>query len=297
MAGSLGGPLELQDEAASSSTASSRNRPIPAPQSAASRSRAGSSTRCASSIAFRRRSAGRRSSWCPAPRPCRRHLRDDAGRAPRSWAACSPARASRSTSSTTPAAGVRASATPINRARAKAIPAHCRIESRRASGPGGSSASAPAYPTPHPGTQFPVEAFDQYTAQLVPNASDPAGGRRQHRAGARRAHRQDQAGGDDRALAVGRVWPRPGARARGQVLALINVEKKLRAGDPGRGDEDLLQGAAAVGVGRLQPGRPDRTATSAATVASRPSAPSRRPAAPPSCCCCRKPARRATATC
>src|SRR5262249_52363425 len=27
-----------------------------------------------------------------------------------------------------------------------------------------------AYPTPFPGAQFPVEAFDQYTAQLVPNA-------------------------------------------------------------------------------------------------------------------------------
>jgi pimeloyl-ACP methyl ester carboxylesterase len=27
-----------------------------------------------------------------------------------------------------------------------------------------------AYPTPFPGSQFPVEAFDQYTAQLVPNA-------------------------------------------------------------------------------------------------------------------------------
>ena len=26
------------------------------------------------------------------------------------------------------------------------------------------------YPTPFPGSQFPVEAFDQYTAQLVPNA-------------------------------------------------------------------------------------------------------------------------------
>jgi hypothetical protein len=26
------------------------------------------------------------------------------------------------------------------------------------------------YPTPYPGSQFPVEAFDQYTAQLVPNA-------------------------------------------------------------------------------------------------------------------------------
>lgn len=27
-----------------------------------------------------------------------------------------------------------------------------------------------SYPTPFPGSQFPVEAFDQYTAQLVPNA-------------------------------------------------------------------------------------------------------------------------------
>ena len=26
------------------------------------------------------------------------------------------------------------------------------------------------YPTPFPGSQFPLEAFDQYTAQLVPNA-------------------------------------------------------------------------------------------------------------------------------
>jgi len=34
------------------------------------------------------------------------------------------------------------------------------------------------YPTPFPGSQFPVEAFDQYTAQLVPNteATLPGGG-------------------------------------------------------------------------------------------------------------------------
>ena len=32
------------------------------------------------------------------------------------------------------------------------------------------------YPTPFPGSQFPVEAFDQYTAQLVPNAEATLGG-------------------------------------------------------------------------------------------------------------------------
>src|SRR5262249_56061309 len=27
----------------------------------------------------------------------------------------------------------------------------------------------PSYPTPHPGTQFPLDALDQYVSQLVPN--------------------------------------------------------------------------------------------------------------------------------
>jgi pimeloyl-ACP methyl ester carboxylesterase len=36
----------------------------------------------------------------------------------------------------------------------------------------------PSYPTPHPGTQFPIEALDQYFSQLVPNTEStlPGGG-------------------------------------------------------------------------------------------------------------------------
>jgi len=81
------------------------------------------------------------------------------------------------------------------------------------------------YPTPHPGSQFPVEAFDQYTAQLVPNAEATLQG-----AGANTvqalAALLDKIG-----PAVVMVHSQSGAygldlvRARaGKMLALINVE-------------------------------------------------------------------------
>ena len=73
----------------------------------------------------------------------------------------------------------------------------------------------PAYPKPFPGSQFPVEAFDQYFAQLVPNSETtlPGGGANTVK-GARRAARQDRSGDRDGAFAIGRLWARRRAAAR-----------------------------------------------------------------------------------
>ena len=82
-----------------------------------------------------------------------------------------------------------------------------------------------SYPTPFPGSQFPVEAFDQYTAQLVPNAEAtlPGAGANTVRA---LAALLDKIG-----PAVVMVHSQSGAygmdlvRARAQKLrALINIE-------------------------------------------------------------------------
>jgi pimeloyl-ACP methyl ester carboxylesterase len=82
-----------------------------------------------------------------------------------------------------------------------------------------------AYPTPHPGTQFPIEAWDQYAAQLVPNAETTLQG-----AGANTV-RALAALLDKIGPAVVIVHSQSGAygmdlaRARaGKMLALINVE-------------------------------------------------------------------------
>ena len=112
------------------------------------------------------------------------------------------------------------------------------------------------YPTPFPGSQFPVEAFDQYTAQLVPNAEAtlPGGG----------ANTVQALGAllDKIGPAVVMVHSQSGAygmdlvRARAiKMLRLHQCRGQLRAGDAGGGREDLLQGSAAVGVGRQQPRR------------------------------------------
>ena len=61
--------------------------------------------------------------------------------------------------------------TPINRARAESNPASLpdiQIAPRERAWY--FFRIGASYPTPFPGSQFPVEAFDQYTAQLVPNA-------------------------------------------------------------------------------------------------------------------------------
>ena len=85
--------------------------------------------------------------------------------------------------------------------------------------------AARCYPTPFPGSQFPVEAFDQYTAQLVPNAEAtlPGAGANTVRA---LAALLDKIG-----PAVVMVHSQSGAygmdlvRARAQKLrALINIE-------------------------------------------------------------------------
>ena len=105
------------------------------------------------------------------------------------------------------------------------------------------------YPTPFPGSQFPVDAFDQYTAQLVPNAEATLPG-----TGANSV----QALGallDKIGPAVVMVHSQSGAygmdlvRARAaKMLGFIN-RGQLRAGDGGRSREGLFQGSAAVGVG------------------------------------------------
>src|SRR5262249_9844941 len=69
--------------------------------------------------------------------------------------------------------------TPINRARAESNPAglpEIQIAPRERAWY--FFRIGKTYPTPFPGSQFPVEAFDQYTAQLVPNAEAtlPGGG-------------------------------------------------------------------------------------------------------------------------
>ena len=72
----------------------------------------------------------------------------------------------------------------------------------------------PEYPKPFANLQFPLEALDQYLAQLVPNTETTLdGGGEQHHRGAGRAHRQDRPGGGDGALAVGCLRTRAGAPA------------------------------------------------------------------------------------
>ena len=61
--------------------------------------------------------------------------------------------------------------TPINRARAESNPASLHdIQIAPRERAWYFFRIGASYPTPFPGSQFPVEAFDQYTAQLVPNA-------------------------------------------------------------------------------------------------------------------------------
>src|SRR5262249_29233416 len=81
------------------------------------------------------------------------------------------------------------------------------------------------YPTPFPGSQFPVEAFDQYTAQLVPNAEATLPGAGKNTVEALGALL------DTIAPAVGMVASQSGSygmdrgRARaGKMLGLVNVE-------------------------------------------------------------------------
>jgi pimeloyl-ACP methyl ester carboxylesterase len=82
-----------------------------------------------------------------------------------------------------------------------------------------------AYPTPFPGSQFPVEAFDQYTAQLVPNAEATLAG------GGANTVRALAALVDKIGPAVMLVHSQSGAygmdlvRARpDKLLALVNIE-------------------------------------------------------------------------
>jgi len=116
--------------------------------------------------------------------------------------------------------------TPINRARAESNPASLpdiQIAPRERAWY--FFRIGASYPTPFPGSQFPVEAFDQYTAQLVPNAEAtlPGAGANTVRA---LAALLDKIG-----PAVVMVHSQSGAygmdlvRARAQKLrALINIE-------------------------------------------------------------------------
>ena len=72
----------------------------------------------------------------------------------------------------------------------------------------------PEYPKPFPNLQFPLEALEQYLAQLVPNSEttlEGVGNNTVERIG--RTARQDRSGGGDGALAVRRLRPRRRAKA------------------------------------------------------------------------------------
>ena len=122
--------------------------------------------------------------------------------------------------------------------------------------------------------------------------------RQQHRQGAGRAGRQDRAGRGDGAFAIGRLRPRADPPASRQGARLHRHRGQLRTAQRRRRRQVLPQGADPDGVRRLHR-RLERPQRRRAPQRLQPigRAPSTRPAAPPSSSTCRRSASRATATC
>ena len=155
------------------------------------------------------------------------------------------------------------------------------------------------YPTPFPGSQFPVEAFDHYTAQLVPNAEATLPG-----AGANTV----QALGallDKIGPAVVMVHSQSGAY--GMDLVRAQRDQDARASSTSKAiarrstPEEVTKIFARVPLlsvwgdnseGAPGPNGDERRNGCVATVNAIKSA-----GGPPSSCCCPRPATRATATC
>ena len=154
------------------------------------------------------------------------------------------------------------------------------------------------YPEPFPGSQFPVEAFDHYTAQLVPNAEATlAGRRRQHREGARRAARQDRSRRRAGAFAVRRLRDGPRAGSAPHACSASSMSKApARRSTRKRSRRSSRMCRCSRCGATTARARPAPTATTAATAAPPRSRQSRTRAAPPNSCCCPRPASRATAT-
>ena len=273
MAGSLGGPLQLQDEGSffvnGQQTASTH------PGTAAGGiSQPGTITVNQMYVQYRipQERARARDRDGARLRPYRRHLRDDAGRT-RGLGDLFRAQGLsglRGRPFRPRPLGLQPDARSIAPGR-NPMPPCCPISrSRRASAPGTSSASARPIRRHFPARSFRSRRFDQYTAQLVPNAEATLPG-----AGANTV----QALGallDKIGPAVVMVHSQSGAYGmdlvrgtRDQDAGLHQRRRQLRAGDAGRGRRRSSPRSRCCRCGATTArARPGRTATSAATAAS-----------------------------
>ena len=155
------------------------------------------------------------------------------------------------------------------------------------------------YPTPYPGQQFPVELQDQYFAQLVPNTETtlPGGGANTvdalvalvDKIGPAIVMVHSQSGG----YGLDLIRKRPD-----KVAAFIDIEGSCGPLTPDDVNASFRKVPTLMVLRRLHGGaRTAPTAMSGATSATSRLPPSTRPEAAPGSCCCRTSASRATVTC
>ena len=156
----------------------------------------------------------------------------------------------------------------------------------------------PSHPTPHPGTQFPLDALDEYVSQLVPNTESTLPG-----AGANTvaglAALLDKIG-----PAVVLVHSQSGAYGMdlvrnhaAKVRAFVNVEGNCVPATPDEIANTFKKVPMLAVWGDFSEGAAGPNGDTGATGASGPSKRCKWRAAPPSTCCSPRRARKVTATC
>jgi len=109
----------------------------------------------------------------------------------------------------------------------------------------------PSYPVPFPGLQFPVEAMEQYTMQLVPNAETSLAGIGANTVNGSPCCSTASALRPSSSIRNRRVRPDLVRQRPKLVRALVTVEAAATASRQGRGGV-FHQGAGALAVGRQQ---------------------------------------------